>query len=150
MILDVLENADRYLTLNKGFKLAFSFLMMDDLKKLKPGHHEVRNDRVFAIVEDAPGRKRAGAELETHDKYIDIQLVLEGFDSMGWKRRATCSQISKPYDAKKDLQFYRDEPDLWLPVQAGMFAIFFPEDAHMPMISDGHLRKVVMKIAVDQ
>lgn len=150
MILDVLDNADRYLTLNKGFKYAFSFLMRDDLKKLSPGQYEVRNDRVFAIVEEAQGRKREDAELEAHEKYIDIQLVIEGLDTMGWKRKATCKQVSKSYDAAKDLQFFRDDPEVWLPVHAGMYAIFFPEDAHMPLISDSGLRKVIMKIAVDQ
>ena len=150
MILDVLDNADRYLTLNKGFRYAFSFLMRDDLKKLSPGQYEIRNDRVFAIVEEAQGRKREDAELEAHEKYIDIQLVLEGLDTMGWKRKATCEQVSKAYDPAKDLQFFSDDPEIWLPVHVGMYAIFFPEDAHMPLISDGRLRKIVMKIAVDQ
>ena len=150
MIIDVLDNADRYLTLNKGFKTAFSFLMRSNLGSLAPGRHEVANDRVFALVEDAPGRKREQAELESHEKYIDIQLVVSGTDMMGWKRTATCTQISKEYHPSKDIRFFKDTPDVWLPVSAGMYAIFFPEDAHMPMISDGHLRKVIMKIALDQ
>jgi YhcH/YjgK/YiaL family protein len=124
--------------------------MRSDLQKLAPGRHEVANDRVFALVEDAPGRKREQAELESHEKYIDIQLVVSGTDMMGWKRTATCTQISKEYHPAKDIRFFKDTPDVWLPVSAGMYAIFFPEDAHMPMISDGHLRKVVMKIALDQ
>ena len=150
MILDILDNADRYLTMNKGFRNAFAFLMRADLKTLAPGRHEVSTDRVFALVEEAPGRKREEAELEAHEKYIDIQLVVEGYDSIGWKRKATCVMVSREYHAGKDIQFFSDEPDLWLPVCAGMFAIFFPEDAHMQSISSGRLRKVVMKIALDQ
>jgi len=150
MILDVLDNADRYLTLNKGFKTAFSFLMRSDLQKLAPGRHEVANDRVFALVEDAPGRQPEQAELESHEKYIDIQLVVTGIDTMGWKRTATCMQVSKAYHPDKDIGFFKDKPDVWLPVSAGMYAIFFPEDAHMPMISSERIRKVVMKIALDQ
>ena len=150
MIIDMLDNADRYLTINKGFRNGFAFLMRSDLKNLAPGRHEISTDRVYALVEDAPGRKREGAELESHEKYIDIQLVVSGTDTMGWKRTASCKQISKAYDSKKDYQFFKDEPEVWLPVGAGMFAIFFPEDAHMPMISSGHLRKVVVKVAVDQ
>ena len=150
MILDVLDNADRYLTLNKGFKTAFSFLMRSDLQKLAPGRHEVANDRVFALVEDAPGRQPEQAELESHVKYIDIQLVVAGTDTMGWKRTATCTQVSKEYHPGKDIGFFKDKPDVWLPVSAGMYAIFFPEDAHMPMISRERIRKVVMKIALDQ
>lgn len=150
MILDVLDNADRYLTLNKGFRNGFAFLMRSDLKNLAPGRHEISTDRVFALVEDAPGRKKEEAELEAHEKYIDIQLVVTGTDNMGWKRKETCKHVSRAYDASKDYQFFKDEPDLWLPVSAGMFAIFFPEDAHMPLISSGHLRKVVVKVAIDQ
>jgi beta-galactosidase beta subunit len=31
---------------------------------------------------------------------------------------------------------------------AGSYCIFFPEDAHAPLVSDGMVRKVVVKIAV--
>jgi YhcH/YjgK/YiaL family protein len=150
MILDVLDNADRYLTLNKGFRNGFAFLMRSDLKKLKTGRHEIHSDRVYAIVEDGPGRTREQAELEAHERYIDIQLVVDGTDSIGWKLKSACKQVSKKYDANNDIQFFKDEPDSWLPVTAGSYVILFPEDAHMPMISQGHLRKVVVKIAIDQ
>ena len=43
-----------------------------------------------------------------------------------------------------------DEPDAWLATKSGAFAIFFPEDAHMPLISAGQLHKVVVKVAVEQ
>jgi len=150
MILDVLDNADRYLTLNKGFREGFAFLMRSDLKTLASGHHKIFSDRVFAIVEDGLGRDKRDAELEAHEKYIDIQLVVAGVDSIGWKLTSTCKQVSRAYDSKKDIQFFKDEPDIWLPVHPGHFVILFPEDAHMPMISSGHLRKVIVKIAMDQ
>jgi YhcH/YjgK/YiaL family protein len=124
--------------------------MRDDLLKIQPGRHEVDSDRVFAIVEDAKGRDKKDAKLEAHEKYIDIQLVVKGTDNMGWKLRSCCSDISKPYDENMDILFFNDEPDAWIPVTTGMFAIFLPEDAHMPLISGGRLRKVIMKVAVDQ
>ena len=40
------------------------------------------------------------------------------------------------------------EPDAWISTKNGSFAIFFPEDAHMPLISSGQIHKVVVKIAV--
>jgi len=36
----------------------------------------------------------------------------------------------------------------WCPVPAGSFAVFFPEDAHAPMVSDGEVHKVILKVAV--
>ena len=150
MILDVLDNADRYITLNKGFREGFAFLMRSNLKELASGRHDIHTDRVFALVEDGKGRRREDAQLEAHEKYIDIQLVVEGFDNIGWKLKSACGDVAKKYDPKTDVQYFRDEPAGWLPVSEGSFLILFPEDAHMPMIADGRLRKVVVKIAVDQ
>jgi biofilm protein TabA len=148
MILDVLENAHRYLVLNKGFTKAIEFLLRPDLKELPAGKYEIDGEHVYATVSKDLGRKKEDALLETHEKYIDIQLVLAGTDDMGWKPKSSCKQPSGEYDQKPDVQFFADEPDAWLSTESGSFAIFFPEDAHMPLISSGQLHKVVVKVAV--
>jgi len=150
MILDVLENAHRYLALNTGFPKAIEFLLQADLKELPVEKYEIDDGRVYAVVAKAPGRKKEDARLETHEKYIDIQLVLAGIDNMGWKPKSSCSHPSGEYDKESDIQFFADEPEVWFPAGHGVFAIFFPEDAHMPLISAGQLHKVVVKVAVDQ
>ncbi len=146
MILDVLENAPRYLALHQGFAEAIEFLLRPDLKELPVAKYEIGGDRVYAMVSKEPGRKREEALLETHEKYIDIQLVLAGIDEMGWKPKSLCKQPSGAYDQKTDMQFFADEPDAWLATKSGAFVIFFPEDAHMPLISSGQLHKVVVKV----
>jgi len=147
--LDILYNAHRYLPLNKGFAKAIEFILRPDIKELSVGKYEIEEDLVYALVSKDPGRKRENAQLEAHDKYIDIQLVLAGTDNMGWKPRSLCKQPTVQYDQKADIQFYADEPDAWLSVGSREFAIFFPEDAHMPLISSGQLHKVVVKVGVD-
>jgi len=147
MILDVLENAHRYLVMHKGFAKAFEFLLRPDLQELPVGEYEIDGERVYAIVSKDPGRKRDEALLETHEKYIDIQLVLAGTDDMGWKPKLLCKQPSGEYAHQSDLQFFTDKPAAWLSVESGAFAIFFPEDAHMPLISAEKIHKVVVKIA---
>jgi biofilm protein TabA len=147
MILDILENAHRYLVMNKGFAKAIEFLLRPDMKELPVGKYEIDGERVYAIVSNGPGRKKEDALLETHEKYIDIQLVLAGTDNMGWKPKSLCKQPSGEYDHKTDVQFFGDEPDAWLSIKSGAFTIFFPEDAHMPLISSGQIHKVVVKIA---
>ena len=149
MILDILENAPSYLPLNKGFAKAFEFLMRPDLKELPVDKYEIDGDRVYAMVAKDHGRKKEEGLLETHNKYIDIQLVLAGTDNMGWKPKSSCKESSSEYDQESDVQLFTDEPDAWLATQSGAFAIFFPEDAHMPMISSGQLHKVIVKVAVD-
>ena len=150
MILDVLGNAHHYLALNKGFAKAIEFLLRPDLNELSVDNYEIDGDRVYAMVAKDPGRKKEDALLETHEKYIDIQLVLAGTDDMGWKPKSSCKQPSGEYDKESDVQFFADEPAVWLSTQRGGFAIFFPEDAHMPLISSGQLHKVVVKVAMDQ
>lgn len=146
MILDILDRIDRYLPLNKGFEKAGNFLLRKDLKALPQGRYEIDGDFVYAMVAKDRGRKQEGALLETHDTYIDIQMVLSGVDTMGWKPRAACSTPDGPYDPDRDIRFYQDAPDMFIPVLPGAFAIFFPEDAHMPLLSDGLIHKVVIKI----
>lgn len=150
MILDVLENAHRYVALHQGFAQAFEFLGRPDLPELPAETYEIDGERVYAMVAKETGRKKEAALLETHERYIDIQLVLAGTDTMGWRAKSLCQQPAGEYDPETDLQFFTDEPDVWLPTPRGAFAIFFPEDAHMPLISSGQIHKVVVKIAVDR
>ena len=148
MILDVLENAHRYLTLHKGFAKAFDFLLRPDLKELPVGKYEIDAERVYAMVSKELAAGKRMPLLETHEKYIDIQLVLAGTDDMGWKPKSLCKKPAGEYDQKTDEQIFMDEPDAWISTESGAFVIFFPEDAHMPLISSGQIHKVVVKVAV--
>jgi len=148
MILDVLENVHLYKVMHKGFPKAFEFLLQPELKQLPVGEYEIDGERVYAMVSKEKGQKKEDALLETHEKYIDIQLILDGTDDIGWKPKSLCQQPSGEYDHESDLQFFADRPNTWLSIEGGEFAIFFPEDAHMPLISSGTIHKVVVKIAV--
>jgi biofilm protein TabA len=147
MILDLLENAHRYCALNKSFTKAFEFLSRAELKELPLGKCEIDGERIYATISKRAGRKKEDALLETHEKYIDIQLILAGTDTMGWKPKSLCHQPTQDYDPKSDMQFFADTPDAWFATESGAFAVFFPEDAHMPLISSEVIHKVVVKIA---
>lgn len=150
MILDVLKNTPRYLALNAGFAKGFEFLSRPDLQELPVGKYEIDGLQVYAMVAKDPGRRKEDGLLETHEQYIDIQLVLAGTDTMGWKTRSLCGQPTGRYDPEADIQFFADEPEIWMPTRNGSFVIFFPEDAHMPLISSGLIHKVVVKVAAGQ
>ncbi|HEY3326819.1 MAG TPA: YhcH/YjgK/YiaL family protein [Novimethylophilus sp.] len=149
MILDHLANANRYTTLHALFPCAFEFLTSTDLRALAPGRYPIEGDRLFAIVEAVAGRSREAAKLECHRKYIDIQLVLDGVDEMGWKPVRDCRQPVADYSAERDIRFFRDAPTSWIATPPGAFCIFFPEDAHAPLVGAGSIRKVVLKIAAE-
>lgn len=148
MILDTLANADRYAALHPLFARAFAFLRETDLQSLPTGMHEVQGEQLFVIVESCQGRTREEAKLECHRRYIDIQLVLEGIDEMGWKPVAECVNPLAGYDAARDIRFFSDVPSSWIATPAGSFCLFFPDDAHAPLVSTGLIRKGVVKIAL--
>lgn len=147
MILDRLINAQRYAALHPLFPRAFDYIRANDLSVLAPGRYDIAGDELFAIVERAPGRTRERAQLECHRKYIDIQLVLQGTDEMGWKPLADCRDPVSDYSAERDIMFFSDAPAAWIAVPPGHFCIFFPEDAHAPLVGAGEIRKVVFKVA---
>lgn len=149
MILDTIANAERYLGLHPLFPQVFEYIRNTDLSALASGRHAILGNDLFAIVERVPGRAREVAQLECHRKYIDIQLVLEGVDEMGWKPLADCHQAIEGYNAAADIQFFHDVPDAWVATPAGAFCIFFPEDTHAPLVATQNIHKIVFKIAVD-
>ena len=148
MILDTIENAEKYFSLNSRFAIAFRYLRNPALSSLTVERNEIEGDKLFAVLSRKTGKKRQDAKLEIHRKYIDIQFVIAGVDSMGWKATRACTTVETPYNDDKDIGYFSDPPDTWCAVKAGAFAIFFPEDAHAPMVSDGEIHKVIMKVAV--
>ena len=148
MILAKLSRAGRYAALHPLFARAFEFLGGTDLMALAPGRHDIDGEQLFAIVEACAGRTRAEAKLECHRQYIDIQLVLEGIDEMGWKPLAECTDPATDHDSVRDIRFFNDAPASWIATPPGSFCVFFPDDAHAPLVSSGMIRKVVVKIAL--
>ena len=147
MILDTLDNAAKYANLKIGVSEAFGFLDQPGLADLPDGKYEIFGERVFAIVAREEGRKAEDGELEGHRKYIDIQYVISGEESMGWKTRKGLVN-SVAYDAEKDLEFFEGAPDSIMRVPPGSFIVFMPRDAHLPLIGNGPIHKVVVKVAI--
>lgn len=148
MILSTISQADRYAALHPLFTRALEFISNTDLMALAPGRHPIAGDDLIAIMEHVPGRTREAAKLECHRRYIDIHLTLEGVEEMGWKALADCTQPVSDYNPEKDIQFFHDAPVSWIATPPGAFCIFFPDDAHAPLVSADRVRKVIFKIAV--
>jgi len=105
---------------------------------------------MMLIVNSAQG-KTIEASLESfecHDKNIDIQVCVKGLETFGWKPREKCVIPKGTYNPEKDVRFFSDAPDLFFQLTEGQFVVFFPEDVHAPMISDGEIKKVVIKIKI--
>jgi len=148
MIIDSLKNASKYFGCHPAFEKAFKFLQNLSSENFISQRLNLDGDDLIAIFDESEGRSRAKAPLEAHKKYIDIQYVYEGQDEMGWKMLQDCHRLSQPYDLKKDIVFFEDEPSGWLKVRQGFFTVFFPEDAHAPLAGNEKVKKIIMKVAV--
>src|SRR3954470_1533480 len=146
MILDSLSNVERYLGLHKNFRKAIEYLKSQDLESIAPGKYPVDGENIHASVSLKDGGKAADAKFEAHNNYIDIQYCISGTEQMGWKPRENCSEPKGEYNPEKDVIFYNDKPDTYFQLVGGQFAIFYPEDVHAPMIGDGPIKKLVIKV----
>ena len=149
MIADKLANSHLYLNLSSGLERGIEYLSTQDLQGLEVGRYPIEGDRVFALVQEYDSKPLEEGKYETHRKYIDIQYIVSGREFIGYTNVVNLKSLDS-YDGEKDIQFFAGEGDL-VRLEAGMFAVFFPEDAHMPCISvDGPeaVKKVVIKVAV--
>ncbi len=148
MILSALTDADRYAALHPLLAPAFAFLRAPGLANLPPGRHPIDGDRLYALVQMGPGRRPEDAQLEAHERYLDVQYLVSGVDRMGWSPHDARLQPTAPFDAERDIVFFRDPPQAWIDVHPGSLVIFHPWDAHLPSIAEGTLHKVVIKARV--
>lgn len=148
MIIDSLTNAQKYYSLHPRFAAAFEFILKQDLATIGPGKFPIDGDNLHASVSLKEGLKAADGKPEAHNNYIDIQVCPAGTETLGWKPRETCTNPKGEYNAEKDVIFYNDAPDTYFNLQAGQFAIFYPGDVHTPMIGEGQIKKLVVKIKI--
>jgi len=149
MIIESLANAEKYYGLHKNFKAAFEYLHAQDLANMEIGKYEIA-DGLKAIVSDSNGKTAevAAEKFECHNKNIDIQVCIHGNETIGWKPRTDCTQPKGEYNDEKDVLFYADAPDMHFSLKDGQFVIFYPEDVHAPMIGEGLIKKLVVKVRI--
>jgi len=149
MVIDTLENSKRYEALHPLFKTAFEFLKRPCIDSVPVGRTELEGSKLFALVQEYETKPANEGKIEAHRQYIDIQFILEGEEFMGY---APLDELApaQPFDATKDFGLYDGKACLTR-VRKGMFAIFFPQDGHLPGRcgeTPSHVKKIVLKIAV--
>lgn len=149
MIIDKIENAHLYKNLGERISKSFEYIKTTDLKNLPAGKYQIDGENIFALVSEYKTKPEQEGKLEAHKKYIDVQYVIEGEELMGYSPLGL-QQILEPYKEENDIIFFKGDKS-FTKVSAGMFAIFSPEDVHMPGIASGKpssVKKLVIKCLV--
>ena len=116
------------------------------------GKH-VLSEKIYANVEEYSTKLLKDAEFETHDEYIDIQLLLSGVEKVAIADR-NCLNVSEPYDITRDITFYSDDVNNfpYVELDGTNFIMIYPHEGHAPQISiDDSVEKVlkvVLKIKI--
>jgi len=134
------------------FKSAFEFLKNNNLADLPEGWIDLDNG-VRVSVQHYISFNEDEIFFESHEKFFDVQYVIEGQEYCGICKRAGLS-IRTPYDPKNDITFY-ENPSLAGKVLLlpGDFIILNPEDVHKPRIATEkkmEIKKIVIKVPVNE
>ena len=146
MIIDKLENLEKYATLNPLFPKVVDFLKANDLGKMEDGKYEIEGKDLFVNITTTKSKTPDEAVIETHNKMIDIQIPLTAAETYGYTQRDALPELD--YHAEKDITKYPDlAADSYVTCQQGMMAIFFPQDGHAPCIAGvPEFKKAIFKI----
>jgi YhcH/YjgK/YiaL family protein len=153
MLLFPLADAARHAGLHRLFPAAFAWLADPANAGVPDGRHAIRGEDLFVIAERGTTHDGASRRFESHRRYIDIQVPLEGGEAMEWTP-VEGLEVELGFQPDGDIAFYRQpaRPVTRLAVPPAHAAVFFPVDAHKPVLhlgaTAGPYRKLVFKVAM--
>lgn len=101
---------------------------------VEAGRHIVDGDNLFVDVNKYTTFSVADGVFEAHRKYIDLQFMIKGKEQM-FQTSVDGLKVHTEYNPEKDAILFEQPEERTLECQvvsAGEFAVFGPEDAHMP------------------
>ena len=150
MIIDHVRNREIYKGLEHDIIFALDYLATTNLVNISEGRHEI-TAHMYLMAMQYPTKAFRTDGWEAHRKYIDIQYVVDSKEKIAYAP-IDALKIVKEYDAKKDYTNLEGKENLFLTLKPGMFAIFFPDDAHQPGLFSGpsdlgaQVKKIVIKV----
>ena len=148
MILSNLHNRKELESLHPLFPELFDYIASHDILSAPLGIIEIKGKELFLNNCSPEPATCESAPLEVHRKYIDVQVILSGEETMGWKPLEEIEHYTTEYNEVKDVIFSDDEPYTYVTVRPGQLVIFWPEDGHAPGIADAPVRKFIAKARV--
>ncbi|MFH2113111.1 MAG: YhcH/YjgK/YiaL family protein [Spirochaetota bacterium] len=152
MIADSIRNKTLYAGISPRLALALDYVETQKSAGFTEQTVEMDGRQVYVMYQSYVTESAEGRQYEAHRRYIDVQYIVEGEEVIRAADLADMTEMSG-YDAEKDVQWFMPEAgkENVMHLKAGQFAVFFPQDAHMPKLtagSPGAVKKIVVKVAV--
>lgn len=142
MILDQITHLKRYVPAIPPLQTVISILESGVLKTQEFGTYKTEDPRVRYNLFTYTTEKQSAEVYEVHQKEIDVQILLSGFERMEVANPSTL-QITQPYDEAKDALFGPAQSQVTFHANPSVFALFFPGEPHGPNLVDKESTRVV-------
>ncbi|MBQ7422161.1 MAG: YhcH/YjgK/YiaL family protein [Prevotella sp.] len=147
MIVDTLNNLEKYVQVNPLFADVIKFIKENDLSSLEDGKHFIKEKDVFVNIQTVAGKTKETATFETHRRMLDIQIPLNVPETYGYIPLVDMPEAE--YDEEKDVTKYPGlQAETFINCKPGEFAMFFPWDGHQPCIGEGEIHKAIFKVKI--
>lgn len=151
MILDRIENLSRYTSVLPGLDRVESALAEYMKQPFSDGHIEIEPEKLWGNVQHYMPKPISEGRYEAHREYCDVQVMIDGAEKIGWASVSDCT-VTDPFSEESgDIAFMKSDKGQLFLLRSGTFAVFFPEDAHMPCIEAGEkngVTKIVFKVKI--
>lgn len=118
-------------------------------QQCEPGSYDLQGDDIYMNVMRFATQSAQSKKAEQHEKFVDIQILLEGEETIHYG----------VFDSARGCEKWHKEEDYRLcsvincqqkvVLKPGMFAIFFPGEPHKPGVQGAEsieIKKVVVKV----
>ncbi len=159
----ICDNITSWKSIKVGLPVAFGTALawIEKYKDKAPADATIPlSNGMRVIVQSYDPKGLAGARFENHHKFVDVQYVVEGTEMIYWTKKQN-GPATEAYSDEKDVEFFEMVDPVanstGLLLEAGMFAILWPGDWHLPCIDPaavhsssgvkkGKIKKFVVKV----
>lgn len=157
MIYDGLTALGRYRGLTRGLDVLIDWLCAHDPAELPLGTTPIDGTRVYANVMQSTTKRLEDARFETHRRYLDVQIDLEGAEC--FRTTPGAVELLGTFDEAADKGYCRaaagNNDMLEGCLAGGRFAVFMVGEPHMPNLvcpgcEPGPIKKICFKVLDDR
>jgi biofilm protein TabA len=152
MILGEIGSLGRYKSMIPFYEQLSEFLINNNYRVLANGKYEINGDDVYLVIQEYETKSETEKKWESHKKYIDIQIMIDGVEYVGHSPISDL-KIIEPYNEERDVIFYKESQaeNTCMVLRIENFCIFFPDDGHKPGCSVDKprvVKKAVLKVKI--
>lgn len=153
MIFGNMNHLDLVPYLPAKLKQSIEYVKNNITKDTPVGRYEIDGDNMFVMISEGPSRFIQDANPEYHEKYIDVQIILNGPEGMAVSTLPPHTDEIENKLKTNDIAFIKTpKEEAVFIMQSNDFVIFYPQEVHKPLCAVGNqistIRKAIVKVAL--